>query len=59
MKKIFIEWGLPETMMCMLCGFPATVRVSIEDGPALVKVCLCEECAQLPAEKILPKIYYE
>jgi hypothetical protein len=56
MKKLEYN-DCPATMACMICGQQAMVRVTIEDRAALVRVCLCWDCASQDPADILPPIY--
>lgn len=35
------------------CAETATKRVTIKDGPAVIRLCLCSGCLQRPVEEML------
>lgn len=45
-------------LVCAYCGRPVAWRLRIEDGPAVVTVSCCGQCAGLDADVLLDCEYY-
>ena len=51
-KPIVWQYMPRSTLQCMICKNHAEYFVHIVDGSILLKLPLCKECSEMPAEKI-------